>query len=58
MKTKILYFEIIVAAIALVGVIFINKPMLPSVLYMVVLLTYAVVCMLIIPQTAESKGKY
>lgn len=47
MKTKILYLEIIVAAIALVGVIFINKPMLPSVLYMVVLLTYAVVCMLI-----------
>lgn len=47
MKSKFLYLEIIAAAIALVGVIYINNPKLPSVLNMVVLLTYALVCMFI-----------
>ncbi len=63
MKTKILYLEIIAAAIALVGVIYINNPKLPSVLNMVVLLTYALVCMFISkaypkPQNPKEKIDY
>lgn len=47
MKSKFLYLEIIAAAVAVVGAIFANKPMLPSALNMVVLLTYALGCYLI-----------
>ena len=63
MKTKILYLEIIAAAIALVGVIYVHKPMLPSALNMVVLLPYAMVCYFISmaypkPQNPKEKIKY
>lgn len=63
MKTKILYLEIIAAAIALVGVIYVHKPMLPSALNMVVLLPYAMVCYFISmahpkPQNPKEKIDY
>ena len=63
MKSKFLCLEIIAAAIALVGVIYINNPKLPSVLNMVVLLTYALVCMFISkaypkPQNPKEKIDY
>ncbi len=59
MKSKFLYLGIIAAAVAVVGAIFANKPMLPSALNMVVLLTYALVCMFISkPQNTNEKIVY
>ena len=63
MKSKFLYLEIIAAAVAVVGAIFVNKPMLPSAINMVVLLTYALVCMFISkahpkPQNTNEKIVY
>ena len=63
MKSKILYLEIIAAAIACVGAIYADKPMLPSVLYMVVLVSYAIVCYFISmaypkPQNPKEKIEY
>lgn len=63
MKSKFLYLEIIAAAVAVVGANFANKPMLPSAINMVVLLTYALVCMFISkaypkPQNTNEKIVY